>query len=166
MFRRILFILLIKLCFVYALPWHEYIHSLPKEARAVGYNRLHGKSLYACQTNLWGSHQLGVTQKAPLGRCYLPYANKVYTVDKFSVLGDVLGVWQPYYGYYPKNAIVLGYGVKNVPLALCRGFYRHSLWPGKTWRGHKSCDVVVGRRVKHLWRYSILVHPRSKPGRG
>lgn len=144
-----------------ASPWNAYLGQLPRGSYQVGYDIRSRQGLYVCQTNLWGSLQIGTTTKRHHGRCHLPYADKVYTVDKYSILSYVNGVWQPYYGYYPTRPVVVGYGVKRVPLALCRGYYHGSLIPGKTWKDHKYCDVAYKGKALRLARYSILVQQQN-----
>jgi hypothetical protein len=129
------------------------LHSQP-----FGYNRATNHRLYLCRANLWGSLQLGITW-GKHAKCELPYANKKYSVDKFSILKSAEDVkWQNYYGYFPKNAFILGSGIKSVPLAVCRGYYKRSLLVGKTWRNHGTCDAVYLHSIQHLKRYSILIH--------
>lgn len=129
---------------------------------AVGYSRANGKALYACQANLWGSRQVGVTWPGQK-KCILPYAGKAYSVDKFFIFSHQAPLqWQPYYGFFPDHAKVIGTGVKKVPLVLCRGYYHRSLLVGKTWHGHKTCDVIdSARRVHPLKRYSVLVQAKK-----
>ena len=130
--------------------------SLEKQSIAIGYNRAINKSLYVCSANLWGSKQLGLTWRAHK-KCTVPYAGKIYSVDNFSLLNKIKLNWQPYYGFAIKGSVVLGEGVKKVPLFLCRGYYHRSLLAGKTWLKHKYCDVVYNGKIKHLKHYSILV---------
>ncbi len=159
LFKRFFILTVAFLCIknIVAKPWQvPSKQSLAMQSGAVGYNRMLNKSLYVCSANLWGSKQLGLTWQAHK-KCTLPYANRSYSVDKFSLLKKSKFNWQPYYGFFPKKAIILGLSLKKVPLSLCRGYYHQSLLPGKTWRKHKYCDVVYNGKVIYLKRYSILV---------
>lgn len=155
-----MFLFLMSLVFVsMATPkslWCEQYCKRKNDILKVGYDRLHNRTLYACRTNLWGSMQIGHTWYGR-DRCHLPYGGKIYTVDKYALLKNVEGSWQPYYGFFPDNALILGDGIKKVKLALCRGFYKRSLIPGKTWTGHNSCDIVLRGKAIALKRYSIFV---------
>lgn len=158
-----LLVYLVVFYFVFPAPlavagcWRDPQATVSKHYLKVGYDRLHNRSLYVCQANLWGSLQIGHTWRGR-DRCHLPYANKNYTVDKFSVLSHIEGHWQPYYGFFPKDAWFLGHGIRKENFALCRGYYQRSLVPGKTWDGHGTCDIVFRGKVIALTRYSIFLH--------
>lgn len=145
---------------LFASSWCEHHCEYAKDMMRVGYDVVRNHNLYACRANLWGSLQIGHTWHHR-DRCHLPYAGKVYTVDKFSVLKKIEGKWQPYYGYFPKEAFILGRGANKEKQALCRGYYDHALVPGKTWAGHHSCDIVLRRKVIALKRYAIFIHVSS-----
>lgn len=136
--------------------WCEQNCSLSQNMLKVGYDRLNNRTLYACQANLWGSLQIGHTWSGH-ARCHLPYGGKIYTVDRFSVLKKIEGRWQPYYGFFPNHALILGIGSKRQQLTLCRGYYDKSLIPGKTWQGHKTCDIVLRGKVISLNHYSVFL---------
>lgn len=136
--------------------WQENVAGISMSAFNVGYDRQRNVQLYVCRTRLWGGRQLGSTWRKH-GRCYVPYAKKTYVVDNYSVLSRIEGRWQPFYGFFPKSALLIGVGVKKVPLALCRGYHHSSLIPGKTWRGHNTCDIVYHGKALSLPRYSIFI---------
>ena len=139
---------------IWQLPNHKI--SLAKQSPQIGYNLVSNNHLYVCQAPLWGHKQLGVTWSFH-NKCELPYAKKIYVVDKYLVLAKSKLKWLAYKQSRGKQALILGSGGSQLALSLCRGYYYHSLLIGKTWRGHPYCDVVYQGKVKSLKKYSVLV---------
>ena len=144
----------------FAASWGK-VGSFPRDLFKVGYNRVTRHSIHICQANLWGRKQLGISWRNH-HQCDLSYAGHIYSVENYRLLLNKQGYWQPYYGFFPGKALILGSGVKKVSLALCRGYYKHSLLAGKTWRGHKYCDVIYQNKIHRLKRYSIFISDRQK----
>jgi hypothetical protein len=65
--------------------------------------------------------------------------------------------WHISNGKIPVGALRVGTGTKLVPLYLCRGYYKNTLQPGKTWKKHNKCNISFkGKEVK-LKEYEVYI---------
>ena len=155
-------LLIVACCMVwqaYASSWqlpnhHQALHKLSPK---LGYRLIDNRNLYVCLATLWGHQQLGVTWSYHK-KCELPYAGKIYAVDKFMVLNIKQPSWQKGEPKLPSKAFLLGSaGTHKIPFALCRGYYKGSLLIGKTWQGHSYCEAPYQKKVLKLKQYDVIV---------
>ena len=114
------------------------------------------KYLYVCKANLWGQDHLGVTWYGH-SHCHIPYAKKVYSVDKFDLLKQAKGSWQPYSGKLPKKIMSLSLGLAKSQRYLCRRWRQKDKLPGAFWPQHHYCEATDGKRIYASKNFEIFI---------
>ena len=156
--KIILFILTIS-CFATAVQAGNWTHinkKVPTRTLKTGVD-INGKALFLCRGAYKNSIQIGKTWQG-YNHCNISYAGKELLLSNYKVFikkdFQHFGWRKPFHG---KKAIKVGTDTNGQALFVCKGAYRNSIQPGKTWAGYNKCNIAYAGHEVLLNNYQILV---------